>query len=164
MANFSERIAEFLRETNMMKFKLGEAVLFADGTLMNNWFNNNRYKIMRPDNDDSDCLLVRKQYEEYKKLTKNSFFMRLGEFILEPNLNKFGAISKVTFRDGTLMGVWYHNNCSKIHALDERVSLELECQKALLNNGIYRLSVTAGLREAAKYVDEELFAHAKHKR
>lgn len=163
MVTFSERITEFISEPDLTKFKNGSSVSFKDGASMYAWFNNNRFKIMK--SSDETLKSVKLQYEAYKRLKKElRFNNKLKEFIVEERLFKFMQYSKVTFNDGTLMGVWYNNNSSKLKLLDEPLKLELNRQLQLLKAGLRRLELTEDVLGAIKYVDEMLESSPKFKR
>lgn len=114
---------------------------------------------------DETLKSVKLQYEAYKRLKKElRFNNKLKEFIVEERLFKFMQYSKVTFNDGTLMGVWYNNNSSKLKLLDEPLKLELNRQLQLLKAGLRRLELTEDVLGAIKYVDEMLESSPKFKR
>lgn len=115
-----EKLKEF-KEAPKEKFDSSLKLKFKDGTFMYSWFMRN-IKNLRKRQDDLSKDII-KEYDEFKFM-KGGFSNKLIE-LSKMNLEDHYGISKLRFKDGTLVNIWLHGNKYKIINSDSKLGKEV---------------------------------------
>ena len=119
---FHLKLTEFININDDRKYdsKVHDNLKFSDGTGVNNWFNNNKYRVL-------DNKIVLNDYIRVKGPQKKrlDFYQKVKEFEKESNMKKYVTSNKeLKFSDDVIMSMWFYNNRAKILKYSFKIKAE----------------------------------------